>query len=147
MRREGRTQTLLPAFKRLNKQSLEKWGNLIIHQLSFFLGLNASVYTLQTQECTQNGFSSLSTLHPKKAGADTQVWMTLHPPLPHLQPRSFLHNTQTPFLRLPFEVETPSTFPVNLADFFGSNPCAASLRRGGYSSQVLCCKSSSGSEK
>lgn len=70
---EGRTQTLLPAFKRLNKQSLEKWGNLIIHQLSFFLGLNASVYTLQTQECTQNGFSSLSTLHPKKAGADTQV--------------------------------------------------------------------------
>lgn len=33
-------------------------------------------------------------------------------------PCSLLLNTQTPFLSLLFDVETPSTFPVNLRDFW-----------------------------
>lgn len=99
-------------------------------------------YTFQGQVCTQNGFSSLYTLRPKNAGPDTRVWMTLHPPLPHLQPRSFLHNTQTTFLRPPFEVETSSTFPVGPANFWALNQ-AGPLRLqggGGDSSHVPCCK-------
>lgn len=121
---------------------------LTIHKPPFFLSLNASVYTFQTQVCTQNRLSSLSTLRSKKPGADTQVWMALHPPLPHLHSRSFLHNTQTPFLRSRLKWKLHLHFLSTWQIFFGSNPCAALLRWGGYSSPMsLCCKSPSGSEK
>ena len=86
-----------------------------------------SLYLTNSGGHTENRWSSVSTLLSKKSG-DTQVWMTLCPPLPHLHPLSFLHNTQTPFLSPLFDVENPSTFPVNLKDFFGLIPCAAWLR-------------------
>lgn len=115
----GHWPFLYPVFQTLFLTSPDGRGGVTIHKPSFFLSLNASVYTFQTQVCTQNRLSSLCS---KKAEADTQVWMALHPPLPHLHPRSCLHNTQTPILRLPFEVETPSTFPVNPTDFLGLIP-------------------------
>lgn len=52
----------------------------------------------------------------KEIRLDTHVWMTL---CPSTSIRVLLpHNTQTPFLSLLFDVETSSTFPVSLRDFF-----------------------------
>lgn len=93
---------------------------LTIHKLSSSLRLNASVYTSQTQVCTQSSAALLcphSSLRNQDRHSGVNDAVPSSPsPTSSLAPS--LHNTQTPFLGRLFDVETPSTFPVNLRDFW-----------------------------
>lgn len=56
-----------PAAQTLFLTSTEK--KLTIHKMSFSLSLNGSVYTSETQVCTQKCWSPVSTLLSKKSGS------------------------------------------------------------------------------
>lgn len=72
---------------------------------------NSGVHT--EQRCTP-----VSTLLSKKSGSTLRCeWRCALLSLTYILAPS-LHNTQTPFLGRLFDVETPSTFPVNLRDFW-----------------------------
>lgn len=59
----GNSSDLVTRVQKKKQKKVRKSGETLRkHKPSFFVGLNASVHACQTQVCTENRFSSLSTV-------------------------------------------------------------------------------------